>query len=199
MHLNIIYKNIVTYRLIMFFLYRGLYKQRFTSIINLLSDTDRSILEICFGDTCIASHCLKTGRNWQGLDINAAFVASAQAKGLNAQHCDITKIDKLPASDVCIMGGSMYHFHSSVENILSLMLNSAPVVIISEPVKNLSSMKGPVGKIAALASNAGKGAEHFRYNRLTFTDMLEKLSKKLFFTSEIISEGRDLLVKITRN
>lgn len=199
MQLNIIYKNIFFYRLIMSILYRGLYRQRFTAIVDLFNDADRSILEICFGDIHIASHCLRTGRNWKGLDFNASFVEYAITKGFDAQLCDITKVDMLPKSDICIMGGSMYHFHTSVKRILSLMLASAPVVIISEPVKNITSMNGGIGILAALASNAGKGAEHFRYNHQTFIDMLDQLSKQLFFTSEIIDEGRDILVKITRN
>jgi hypothetical protein len=199
MGLNIIYKNIWFYRIIMSLLYRGLYTQRFANIINVIGPSDRSILEVCFGDIHIANYCAHTGRKWKGLDINPSFITFAKNKGFDAEYGDISTLDRLPAADECIMAGSLYHFHHATMRVLSLMLASAPVVIISEPVKNITSMMGIIGTIGAFASSAGKGAEHFRYTTQTLTDMFDSASKQLSFSYEIISEGRDLLVRITRN
>lgn len=197
--MNVIYRNIWIYRAVMTVLYRELYTKRFNRIIAILSASDRSIVELCFGDICIADHCFRTKKRWKGIDINASFISFAKKRGFDAEYGDIMKLSKLPEADVCIMGGSLYHFHASTMHILSLMLASAPKIIISEPVTNITSIKGVIGNIASKASNAGNGAESFRYTKKTFTEMLETASEQLKFTSDIISEGRDILVRITRN
>jgi hypothetical protein len=97
------------------------------------------------------------------------------------------------------MIGSLYHFHPNTKQILGKILQAISLVIISEPVLNLSSRKGIVGAIAKRSANAGKGNESFRYNRSSFLDMLQTYSEALNFRYEILhGQGKDLIVKLVK-
>lgn len=197
-NLSIIYKHIYIYRIVMNILYGGNYKKRFKKIIALLGRDDRNILELCFGDIYIAKYCKKTGRKWVGLDVNRGFVERAQKKGFDARHADISKLDKLPQADVCIIAGSLYHFHKDLSRIISIMLESAPKIIISEPIRNLSSIPGVIGKIAKRSANAGQGYEEFRYDEYSFIDTLEHFSRKYNFLYNIADNDKDMIIMIER-
>lgn len=198
---SIIYRHIRLYRFFMNVLYMGKYKQRFVPIIDqikLLPDNSK-ILELCFGDVVIADYCKGSSHKWIGLDINKNFVNNAQKKGHTANVEDLTTVQALPLVDLCIMIGSLYHFHPNTQNILVKILQASRLVIISEPVLNLSSMKGIIGVIAKRSANAGKGDEPFRYNRSSFLDMLQTHSDALNYGYEILREqGKDLIVKLVK-
>jgi hypothetical protein len=184
------------------FLYLGKYKKRFEPIIDQIKGLPphSSILELCFGDIQIADFCKKSGYRWKGLDVNENFVNAAQKRGFDAVVQDLTSKENLPAADVCIMIGSLYHFHPNTSEIIAKMLTSARVVIVSEPVLNLSSQKGVIGYLARRAANAGKGHEEFRYNKLTLMDTLRQHSEALNYRiAEVLSYGKDLIVKLEKN
>jgi hypothetical protein len=195
--MSFIYRHILLYRIIMNLLYLGKYKKRFGDIIALFEKEDRIIVELCFGDIYIASHCRKTGKAWTGYDMNKSFVAHATNKGFSAEAVDVITMESLPPADVCIMAGSLYHFHDFMDKLFLLMLASTRKIIISEPVKNITSSHGMAGKIAACLSNAGKGREQFRFNHESLKEILDYYEKKYKFNYEILSEGKDILLKIT--
>jgi hypothetical protein len=194
--MSFIYWNIWIYRFVMNVLYAGKYKKRFKDITALLGPHDRSVVELCFGDWYIAMHCRKSGKTWKGFDMNKSFVARAIGKGFSAEAVDLLATGSLPRADVCIMAGSLYHFHEAIDRVLPLMLACAPKIIISEPVKNVSARSGFTGAIAGYLSNAGNGGERFRYTRESLTAMLDVYKEKYAFTYEKLSEGKDLLLKI---
>ncbi len=197
MKTSFIYKNVYIYRLIMNLLYKGKYAERFDSIRKLIDDKDVKVLELCFGDIFIADWCNTTGKKWVGIDINPTFVSYAKSKGFDARRVDLKKIKSLPHADICILVGSLYHFGDDIEQILSLMLNAAPKLIISEPIKNLSQQSGIVGHIARLSANAGTGQEKFRFTRETLLAEIRRLSKKLNYTYSLEKDfGRDLVMVI---
>jgi hypothetical protein len=196
---GLVYKNIFSYRTIMWLLYGGKYKARFDDIIGLLNEDVRSIVDLCFGDVYIAGYCKSKNISWTGFDTNESFVRYARKKGFNASNADVLTLDHLPPCDVCIISGSLYHFHQVLYEVLNKMLESAKVIIISEPIINLSSRKGLIGKIAAASSNAGSGAERFRFSEGTFIKAIDDLSATLNYTYSIISINRDILVTITHD
>jgi hypothetical protein len=195
--MSFIYRYVWIYRIIMNILYLGKYKNRFNDITALFEEKDQTIVELCFGDIFIAAHCRKTGRGWTGFDVNASFVGHAVKKGFCAQALDLFTLEVLPQSDVCIMAGSLYHFHDALDKLFALMIGCAPTIIISEPIRNLTSRPGWVGRISASLSNAGKGRETFRFNHDSLIHILEFLKKKHKFKYDIISEGKDILIRIT--
>ena len=191
-----IYKRIWIYRLIMSFLYLGRYRQRFQDIINVMAPEDRQIIELCFGDIYIAEFCKKSLRRWTGYDINDVFVNYALERGHNAVSADILSLKKLPQADVLIFAGSLYHFNENLHHIWQLMTSCATKIILSEPIKNITSIKNFIGKIGARASAVRNGAEAFRFERDSLIEMLDYFQETYNFTYEIVSEKKDILIII---
>jgi len=193
---SFIYSNIWIYRLVMNMLYLGRYRQRFKDITNELKPEDNNIVEFCFGDIFIASYCKKTARHWVGYDINDVFVNYALKRGYNAVRADVLSLESLPAADVLIFAGSLYHFHENMHKIWQLMTSCAPKIILSEPIKNITAIKNFVGKIGARATAVQDGAEAFRFDRGSLIEMLDSLKEPYNFTYEIVSEKKDILIII---
>jgi len=191
-----IYKRIWIYRLIMNFLYLGRYRQRFQDIIAVMAPGDRRIIELCFGDIYIAEYCKKSLRQWTGYDINDVFVDYALKCGHHAVHADILSLIKLPEADVLIFAGSLYHFNENLHHIWQLMKSCTTKIILSEPIKNITSAKNVIGRIGARASAVRNGAETFRYERDSLIEMLEYFKEPYNFTYEIVSEKKDILIII---
>ena len=178
-------------------LYRGKYKNRFDDIISMLDDNDAKVLELCFGDIYIADHCIATGRQWVGLDINDSFVSNAVRMGYDAMRADIVTCDSFPQSDVCIIAGSLYHFNDTIYELFAKMLDSAKYkILISEPVSNLSCRPGIIGSIAKRSANAGRKSEKFRFDENALIETMERMKAEFGFRYKIISKKRDMLIEI---
>jgi hypothetical protein len=199
---SLIYRNIHVYRFLMNVLYFGRYKKRLIPIIEQLRDLppDSKILELCFGDIYLAEYCKKSGLKWIGFDLNDRFVAYASKAGYDARKADLIEIPALPNADVCIMMGSFYHFHQRANIILRKMLASAPLVILSEPVKNLSSSKSLLGFFAQRAANTGKGNEKFRYTASSLLATIQENRHTLGYrVIRKVDFGKDLILTIAKN
>ena len=193
---SIIYRNIHVYRLVMQILYGFGYRKRFKKVTKLFPLQTKTVSELCFGDIYIAEYCRGNKIEWTGFDINSYFVKRAKKKGFNAIQQDIVKANQISEADVCVMIGSLYHFNDIIESFLIKIINIAPVIIISEPVKNITSNENWIGKLAAFMTNAGKGAETFRFNKDIIIKTMNLYSKKLNFTYSIVSIDRDIIIKI---
>lgn len=183
-------------------LYLGNYRRRFDPVISHLKKVSPGgrIMELCFGDIYIAQFCKRHGYHWTGLDINGKFVETAKRMGYNAHQCDLTRLEEFPRADVCVMIGSFYHFAPQAKKILSMMLDAADNVILSEPVVNLSSKRGLIGWLARNGTNAGKGAEAFRFCRTSFITMLKENVSMIGYTIEDIEHlKREVVVKLKKN
>lgn len=179
-------------------LYCGKYRNRIKDIINTFSFNDKSVLDLCFGDILLATYCKKHSIKWTGYDINEQFVQHALNQGLNAKQINLIEIEHFEKADVCLMSGSLYHFHHDLETILKKMLASAPKLIISEPIRNISTSSGIAGYLAQYMTNAGKGKETFRFNENSFITMLEDYKNIIGFEYRIVSVKKDIIVEIKR-
>lgn len=199
---SIIYKNIFFYRALMNLIYTGSYRERFEKIIETIEkEKPKSVTELCFGDTVIAAWCRSKNISWHGVDINENFVARAIKNGFSAERKDIALIEHMPAGDLFIISGSLYHFNVvQRKNIFEKIFAVADRLIISEPVSNLSSKKGVIGFLARRSANAGKGEEQFRFNPETFIEMLDELKPVLNFTyTRLGYVKKDILVLLKKN
>ena len=176
-------------------LYVGKYKRRFKRINALLKPKPNTVIELCFGDIYIAEHCKKNGIEWKGYDINERFVNNATKHHYNAILKDVNELDVFEKCDTYIITGSLYHFKNNSIEILRKMIASSRQVIISEPIKNISTAKGFVGTIASRFTNAGNGNEKFRFNETTFLTMLNELNANY----KIITIDKDILIQITND
>jgi hypothetical protein len=178
-------------------LYAGNYYKRFDAVRKLIK-ADR-VVELCFGDTVIADFCKKNKIDWTGYDINPVFVKNAVNKGYNAQLANINAGVNLNSADVCIMSGSFYHFHSDPKKILTKMLKCADQIILSEPIVNLSSKEGIIGKLAKASANVN-GKEHaFRFTETSLLNLLNDLRNELKFTYEVAGRvSKDIIIVINK-
>jgi hypothetical protein len=198
---SIIYRNIHYYRFVMNVLYTSGYQKRLDRILSIMNlYTPKKVLELCFADTYIARYCRASQIEWTGLDINPAFVAHARREQFDADEADLSRPGPLPKAGLCIISGSLYHFHDQLPDFLQRVLRAAPVLILSEPVRYLSSSKGIVGWIAQKLSNAGKGKEDFRFTAATLQDALNQLSSALNFKFSVHGYyKKDIFIVIEQN
>lgn len=198
---SLVYRHIWIYRFIMNILYLGKYRQRFDSVMDYIKDQppNTKILELCFGDTYIAQYCKNAGYQWQGIDLNPRFIENAQKCGYNASLGDLAAMKTLPPANICVMIGSLYHFHPETCLILQKMIDVSKTIIISEPVSNLSSKKGIIGYLARRSANAGKGNEVFRYNESSLMSIIGECGSILGY--QVVSTkycGKDLILKLSK-
>jgi hypothetical protein len=179
-------------------LYRGGYRRRYEQIFPLIDPQIQSVCELCFGDTLLASWCLKRGIQWTGFDLNQSFCARAQKMGFNAILGDVLSLD-LPKSDAYIMAGSLYHFHSKLPELFEAILSRTKQFIICEPVRNLSSASGWIGSLAKRAANPGDGNAEFRYDERTLLGAIREQQSRLNFKYRVVTVDRDLLLEIRSN
>jgi hypothetical protein len=192
-----IYSNIRIYRFCMNLLYAGKYYDRFDWIRKLIKG--KKMVELCFGDTIIADFCRKNNIAWTGYDINPVFVENAASKGFDANLMDVNLLEKIASADVCLIAGSLYHFHSDPKKLISKMLSGADQIIISEPVINLSDRKGIIGKLAKASANVNEEKQSFRYTERSLLKMLDDLSPELEFTYEIAGRvSKDMIIVINK-
>lgn len=176
-------------------LYRGKYKGRFRKVFNLVYGN--SVLELCFGDILFARLCKEKGKKWMGYDINNKFVNYARKHSFDAQIADIRTIESLPEAEQCVIIGSLYHFFGHEERLFDVILKSCSELIISEPIKNLSSRKGLMGYIAKKYTNAGTGEAKYRYNRRNIATMIKKYTLKKKYSYEIATRfQQDIIIRI---
>lgn len=174
-------------------LYGGAYLKRFAPVVACIRE--RTVLELCFGDTVIAGWCRAHHVKWEGLDIHEKFVNCARKRGFSAHAADLKQTEKLPSAELCIITGSLYHFHGNESRMFRLMLAAAPRVIISEPVRNWPPHESRTGKLLRKWL-AGKNDPGYRYDRKSFNEMLREQSKKLEFKYQITASFKKDLIAI---
>ncbi|MBI2612561.1 class I SAM-dependent methyltransferase [Candidatus Kaiserbacteria bacterium] len=196
--MSIIYRSIYLYRAVMWLLYLGKYRKRFTRITDLLRESDKTVLELCFGDIYIAEYCKAHSKKWIGYDISEHFVTYARRIGFDARREDISLLAKFPENDVCVMIGSLYHFHKELRELFGKILHAAPRFILSEPVINWTNKGGFLSSLARLFTGAGKGHESFRFDEASLIETLEALKRELRFDYKVVHKDRDMVVEIRR-
>ena len=178
-------------------LYRGNYYRRFAAISRHIEG--KKVTELCFGDTVIADFCRKHNIAWKGYDINPNFIKRAAIKGFDVQPGNIKAMQGFAAADVCILAGSLYHFHNETDALFEKMLACAPKIILSEPVINLSDRNGIIGKLAKVSANVNGAEQSFRYTEKTLIAELQRLQKKMNFTFSVAEKiDKDLVIIIKR-
>lgn len=192
---SLVYSNIAAYRLVMNLLYGFGYRRRFTPILDNIGTDVKAICELCFGDTLIAAWCHERNIDWTGIDLNAHFCSRARKQGFNAIEGSIMSME-LPPADLYIIAGSLYHFHEQLEQFFDRVSGKTDRLIISEPVCNLSSSNGIIGRVARKLANPGTGPAAFRFNEDSLIDEINAEQQRRHCTFRVISKGRDLVAEI---
>src|SRR5262249_38064517 len=92
------------------------------------------------------------------------------------------RTDPIPTADYVTMCSSFYHMRRQEDAMLARMRAAArEAVVISEPVQNVStSLPGPLGRLAAWATNPGAGEYDERYDLATFRAFAERHGATVF-------------------
>lgn len=194
---SLIYSHIHVYRSAMNLLYRGRYRRRFRDVIDLIGTDTGSVCDLCFGDTMIADWCRAHLIRWTGVDLNPYFCARARRRGHHVIVGDLFSVG-LPSADVFVMAGSLYHFHDRLSGLFDLVWRRTRRLILSEPVRNLSSQRGVIGWWARRSADPGDGHRTFRYGEHTLLEALGQQQARHGFTFQVVSVGRDMLVILDR-
>ena len=177
------------------FLYGKNYSARYHAISELIPEGE-SVLDVCCGDCALYKRALMCRDiTYTGIDINNKFVASALKQSINAFQLDIRK-NTIPKSDNVLMQASLYQFIPQHRLVVDKLLNSAgKQLIISEPIKNLSSSNNFIIKsVARFSANPGTGHTVKRFSEETFRRFFTDNYKNLIVDFVLLPGGRELMV-----
>ena len=153
--------------------------------------------DLCFGDTLIAESCRSQDIEWTGVDVNGYFCRRASRQGFRAIEGEIFSVE-LPKADVYLMAGSLYHFHDRLGPLLDRILERTDRFLLSEPIRNMSSSGGLLGRFAKSSADPGTGDAPFRYCESSLPEALRVEQERMGFQMRIVSTKRDMLLEITR-
>lgn len=181
-------------------LYGGKYYQRFDPVKKIIAEKKcKSVIEICFGDTVIAEYCKKHSIPWRGIDRNEKFVNRAKKMGFDARCEKISAEMKWEDSHCYLLIGSLYHFKEQSADLLKGLLHFTPLLILNEPVSNVSSGKGFSAKLGAKLSDVGDGPESFRFTKKSLEEMISGICKNLPYNYYIAYESKkDVTIVLER-
>ena len=153
-----------------------------------------AVLECCCGSGRLYRRHLR-GRvtGYIGLDVSDRFVAALRRAGADARVADLAREDgPLPAADVVILQASLYHFLPDPSRLIDRLLAAArDRVIISEPIRNLSSSRvGAIAQLARRATDAGADGSADRFDEATLGAALSPYSERVLRAFPIPG-GRD--------
>ena len=191
---SIIYRNARVYALMMRLLYRGALAERNRALAERIEDGTR-VVDLCCGPPLLFTSQLARKRvRYLGIDVNPVSLAAVQKSGAEAMSLDLRDAPRLPQGDYVIMQASLYHFLPDPAPIVERMLEAAGRrVIVSEPVRNISQSTLPgVAALAALATNAGHGAEPNRFDEAALDRFFERYSERVI-ESSLVARGREKL------
>ena len=191
---GIIYRNPRLYALAMRLLYRGALDERNRALAERIEAGSR-VVDLCCGPPLLFTSQLERKRvRYLGIDLNPVFLAAVQNSGAEAMRLDLRDAPRLPQGDYVIMQGSLYHFLPDPAPIVERMLEAAGRrVILSEPIRNFARSRLPgVAALAALASDAGYGAQPNRFDEATLDRFFEVHSERIV-ESSLVARGREKL------
>jgi glycosyltransferase involved in cell wall biosynthesis len=169
LHTSPIYWTGVGYDLVMRLLY-GRELARTHERVAALVPEGSSVVDVCAGTCRLYLDQLRARRcEYLGLDFNGHLLMSARRRGARARSFQVLR-DEIPEADYVVMCSSLYHFHERVDEVLEQLQRAArKAVIVSEPVKNLTTMV-PAGlrRLVSSMTNPGVGKHGYRFDLESF-------------------------------
>ena len=163
---SLIYSHPTIYQLLMRLIYGGGgFAARYQALADLIPD-GADVFEACAGDAYLYQRHLKArGIRYRAGEYNEGFIAHAQARGIAMERCDLRN-DPVPAADIVILHASLYQFMPDHAAIVGRLLAAARrTLIVSEPVRNLSSSPNPLIRwLAQRSADPGSGHKQQRFD-----------------------------------
>jgi len=166
-----IYWSATGYDFVMRVLYGRAYDRLYGDVAALIPD-GASVTDVCCGTARLYRDFLRIrGCRYVGLDYNPILVRAVRRAGVDARVFDMRR-DQPPRADFVVMCSSLYHFFDSRNEVLETLREAAgEAVIISEPVRNLTSHPfPPIRKVATWLTNPGRGSFEARFDPQSFRE-----------------------------
>ncbi len=150
-----IYWSASFYNVALKLLYGTQFKERFRCVAARIPSDTKEILDVCCGTGLLFDLYLRQSDvHYIGLDFNKSLLRRVRKIGGETIHMQLP--GRLPAADVVLMMGSLYHFKGQEAEMVDFMIAAArKKVIILEPVQAMSSslIGGFLGKWATYIHN----------------------------------------------
>jgi SAM-dependent methyltransferase len=174
---SLVYRSARAYELLMRALYGRHYDDRLRAVAEQVPHGSE-VLELCCGPgTLYLRHLRGRVRSYVGMDVNDRFVQALRARGVDARVLDLrAAVEPLPPADAVLMQASLYHFLPDAAPIVDRMLRAARErVVISEPVRNLTSSELPVlARLGASAADPGVGGHAQRFTAASLAELMQQ-------------------------
>jgi SAM-dependent methyltransferase len=191
---SLIYRNRITYELLLRALYGRHYAPRFRAIAELIPD-GAAVVDLCCGPATLYTRFLREKSvDYLGLDINDGFIARLNEAGGRGEVRNLHAGTPLPEADFVIMQGSLYHFLPEPKPVIDRMLAAAHShVIVAEPVRNMATSHNRVlAVLGRRLTNVGDGAQANRFTEGMLEELFRDYATRVVQHS-LIAGGREKL------
>jgi hypothetical protein len=189
---SLVYAHPGIYQLLMRLIYGSGFAARYQALSDLVPD-GADVFEACAGDAYLYEHHLKPrGVRYRAGEFNDGFVSHAQARGIAMMHFDLRQ-DEVPQADIVLLHASLYQFMPDHEAVVSRLLAAArQTLIISEPVRNLSSSPNPLIRwIATRSADPGSGHKAQRFDEASLDAFFNEHFADRILHHGLIPGGRE--------
>ena len=180
-----IYWTATGYDLVMRALYARDYARLYADVADLIPD-GASVVDVCCGSARLYRvHLRARGCRYVGLDYNPLLVRAVRRAGADARVFDRRR-ERPPQADYVVMCSSFYHFIETRAEVLATLRAAArEAVIISEPVRNLTSHPfPPVRKVAYWLTSTKGGGFQDRFDPESFRAFADEQGASRFLHDE---------------
>ena len=189
---SLIYTHPSIYQLLMRLIYGAGFGARYQALSDLIPD-GADVFEACAGDAYLYEHHLKArGVQYRAGELNEGFVAHARARGIAMQRFDLCR-DAVPEADIVLLHASLYQFMPDHAAVVSRLLAAArQTLIISEPVRNLSSSPNPLIRwLARRSADPGSGHKAQRFDEASLDAFFQEHYAGRIVRHQLIPGGRE--------
>lgn len=192
---SLIYSHQNLYQLLMHVLYGRYFNARYQAVADEIP-AGASVVDMCAGNGYLYLNYLRRKNvQYLGLDISPQLVRWAQQHDVPMQRSNVWE-DEIPIGDSVVMQASLYQFIPQADLLLRKMLLAArDRVIVTEPIRNLSSSRNPLFSIVGRRltvppQNAGRyHAQRFDYRSLL--QLFESIAS--FESARLLPGGREVI------
>jgi hypothetical protein len=189
---SLIYSHPAVYQLLMRVIYGGGFAARYQALSDLIPD-GADVFEACAGDAYLYQHHLKArGIQYRAGEYNEGFIAHARARGIPMERFDL-RSDPVPVADIVVLHASLYQFMPEHAAIVGRLLGAARrTLIVSEPVRNLSSSPNPLIRwLAQRSADPGSGHKQQRFDEASLDAFFAEHYAGAIEQSALIPGGRE--------
>jgi Methyltransferase domain len=191
-----IYWSPFLYRMVMRLLYGRAYQERYKAVARLIPDR-AIVVELCCGCGYLYEKFLRQRQiDYLGIDLLPQMVGRLRRLGAKVWVGDVLTMD-VPSGEVCVMLGSLYHFHPNEEQVLAIMARSDRAILL-EPVRNLSAGGYPLVRLVGkYLSYIGETTSSYRLNSDQLNILLYSPQWRVL-SDHLVLSGKYRLVEFTR-